>query len=437
LHVNMTERFGKFNDPRTDEIRKWGIDVTGPSDMLRNQEVFAQPVESSTEELVSGVRFEKSTQLLSENGEFTNRYRVIFSAENVAFAIDTKKTATHIQRQVINDESIVATINGGYFFLVDSATEEVPAEATFGTVVRDGVLYSAQSHDRPMLWVDLEGQIHAAEVSAKGRVSIGNSNLSWAGYRSIEKGAEVQLFGADSCVIEHVQDPETGKRRVMNQELSRTPQESTVVDVVCEEQGGQLCVVALREGGGTLVTEGSVILQGQRSFVSNVSLGDVVAITYDNLDLAGVKSAITIGPSVTHFDAETDHPINSDRSLGDHPPLADSRAARSIVYKTTNGDVAFEVFDGAPKTALFKGVAPKEVGDILRQDGIELEWAYFLDSGQSSRLAVRHADGSVEGFGNHHYIRWPNMPEHPYVWAGEHGRSAYSAVNAKIKNNDE
>lgn len=433
----MSERFRKFNDPRTEQLRKQGADVKGPGDMLENQEAFAQPVESLAEDLVLGVRFEQATQVLSGYGDFTNRYRVIFSSENVEFAIDTKKTATHIQRQLINDESIVATINGGYFFLADNTPEEIPAEMTFGTVVRNGVLHSVQSHDQPVLWVDLEGNIHVAEVFAKGRVVVGDLDLSWAGHFSSQRSADLQLFGADSCVIEHVQDPETGNRRVMNQEMSNTPQEETMVDVVCEERDGQLWVVATHVGGGTLVTKGSVILQGRQSLLQGVSMGDVVTVSYDDLDLANVENAITIGPSVAHFDTETDHPINSNRSLGDHSPLADSRAARAIMYKITNGDVVFEVFDGAPKTDMFKGVTPKEVGDILKQDGIEVDWAYFLDSGQSSRLAVRHADGSVEGFGNNHYIRWPKKSEHPYVWAGEHGRAAYSTINAKVKNNNE
>lgn len=433
----MNERFEKFNGPRTEQLIQQGADVKGPRDMLESQEAFAQSVESVVEEIFPGVRFEQKTQFLSEESAFTNRYRAVFSSKNVEFTIDTKKTATHIQRQLLNNESVVAAINGGYFFFVDNTSAEVPGEATYGTVVRDGVLRGVQSHDRPVLWVDLEGDINAAEVSAKGRVTIGELNLSWVGHHSFQKDADIQLFGADSCVIEHVQDPETGNKRVMNLEMSKTPEENTIVDVVCEVRDGRLRVVDIHEGGGSLVTEGSVILQGQQALLQSVAVGDVIAIAYDDIDLAGVNNAITIGPSVAHFDTETEHPINSDRSLGDHPPLADSRAARSIVYKTLNGDVVFEVFDGAPKTDTFKGVTPKEVGELLRSDGVEVEWAYFLDSGQSSRLAVRHADGSVEGFGNRHYIRWPKVPEHPYVWAGEHGREAFSTISAKIKSNNE
>ena len=36
--------------------------------------------------------------------------------------------------------------------------------------------------------------------------------------------------------------------------------------------------------------------------------------------------------------------------------------------------------------------------------------------------------GSIKGYGNTHYIRWPKKDSHPYVWAGEHGRPVPSAV---------
>ena len=222
---------------------------------------------------------------------------------------------------------------------------------------------------------------------------------------------------------------------MLDETASKTSKSAGVMDVVCEERDKQLIVTETRRGGGTAVASGNFVLQGVASILQDVSLGDVVTINYRDLDLENIKSAITIGPSVTHFEHEDDHLINHDKSLGDNPPFTNRRMARSVVYKTKE-NIVFEIFDGAPKTKLFKGVTPKEVAEILNQECLDLEWAYFLDPGQSARLAVRHPDNTIEGFGNRHYVRWPKLPNHPYVWAGEHGREVPSVVYAKINNND-
>ncbi|MCB9812479.1 phosphodiester glycosidase family protein [Candidatus Nomurabacteria bacterium] len=402
--------------------------------MLESHEAFAQSVESLTEDLAQGVRFEQSAYRLTESGDFTNRYRVTFSsAEDIEFEINTKNIPSHLQRQLINNESVVCSINGGFFFLTDDKLDNPPKEIVLGTIVRDGVLCGVQSHDRPVLWVDTDGVLQVTEVISEGYVTIGNAMFSWVGNNSGQKNAEVKLFGVDSCVIQHVSDSETGTKRVLNEELSKTPAKTDIVDIVCEIREGCLVVSEKREGGGTSFLEGNFLLQGDKEALQNISVGDMVTINYNDLNVKEIRNAMTVGPSVFHFDAERDHPINHDRSLGDKPSFSDRRMARSVVYKTINDAVTFEVFDGAPKTATFQGVTPEEVADILKQNEVGLEWAYFLDPGQSARLAVRHADGSVEGYGNRHYVRWPSSSNQPYLWAGEHGRAVPSVVNAILK----
>jgi len=434
----MNERFHRFTAKQIEGLRAQGVDIGGPEDMLKSHEALARPVEPLVEDLARGVRFEQDTHYLTEDGHFTNRYRIVLErpTERARFAITTRDAPTHIQRSLMNDVSVVATINGGFFFLVDEPPRETPKETSFGTVIRSGVLYGVQSRDRPVLWVDPEGEIHVTEVAARGTVTIGERTWSWAGRHSHEATAPLQLFGTDSCVIEHVRDPETGTKRVLNEEESTTPQKDGVTDVVCREHGGVLTVVDIREGGGTSVLAGNVVLQGETSLLQGVAVDAGVSLAYDDLNVEDAHSAITIGPSVSHFQHDTDHPINHDRSLGSNPPFTDRRMARSVVYRTTDGDVVCEVFDGAPKTQMFTGVTPREVGDILGQETADIEWAYFLDSGQSARLAVRHADGTVEGFGNRHYVRWPKKPGHPYLLAGAHGRPVGSCVSAKVSRDE-
>ncbi len=403
--------------------------------MLESQEVFAKPVESLTEDLAQGVRFEQGTYQLTENGDFTNMYRVTFSStEDIEFEINTKNFKSHLQRQLINNESVVCSINGGFFFLTDDKSGNLPKETVLGTIVRDGMLYGVQSHNRPVLWVDEAGVLQVTEVMSEGCVMIGDMTFLWAGNNSGKKNSEIKLFGVDSCIIQHVSNSETGTKRILNEELSKTPAKTDIVDIVCEVKEGHLVVSDKREGGGTSFLEGNFILQGDKEALQTISVGDIVTINYNDLNVKDIRNAVTVGPSVFHFEAERDHPINHDRSLGDKPPFSDRRMARSVVYKTINDAVTFEVFDGAPKTSAFQGINPQEVAEIIKQSEISLEWAYFLDPGQSARLVVRHADGSVEGYGNRHYVRWPSSVNQPYLWAGEHGRAVPSVVNAILKN---
>ena len=175
------------------------------------------------------------------------------------------------------------------------------------------------------------------------------------------------------------------------------------------------------------------ILQGNALIAENVREGDTIEPRFlDDLALATVRSAMTVGPSVIHFSSNDDHDINHDRSLGDRPPFGNRRMARSVVYQTKDRTTYIEMFDGAPRTALFQGITPREVASLV-YNGREIAWAYHLDPGQSSRIVVRHTDGAIIGYGNRHYVRWPKIPGHPLVWSGEHGRAVPSALVIKKK----
>lgn len=431
----MKEYPRRFNDLRTEKLKERSAQLDGPQDVLKSHEVFAVPVKASSEVLVPGVDFETESLIVSEAGDFTNRYRVVLDGtqKDISFSIDVKNHLTHIQRALINNDEIICAINGGFFLLIDDLPECPPREIVFGTIVKEGALISAQSHDRPLLWVDQKGKLHVTEVLSCGLVTIGEITAAWVGCRSAQPTAILTLYGPDSSVVTHVPDSETGKKRVIDHKQSKTPKGHDVSDLVCLEKDGKVVVEAVNKAGGTPVTAGNFILQGPSSLLQTTSPGCQVELSIANLDIKKIISAVTIGPRISHFGSEDDHPINYDRSLGDNPPFNNRRMARAIIYKTNNGKISFELFDGAPKTEFFKGVTPKEVGEILKQDKIDLAWAYFLDPGQSARLAVRHADGGVEGFGNRHYLRWPKQANQPYMWAGEHGRSVPSLVSAKIK----
>ena len=105
--------------------------------------------------------------------------------------------------------------------------------------------------------------------------------------------------------------------------------------------------------------------------------------------------------------------------------------ARSVIYKDKVGLIHLRVFDGAPRTNSFQGLAPLEVAKLIPPDAVQ--WAYHLDPGQSSKLATRPAEGKVESFGNNHYLRWPKNVNQTFLWNGLNGRPVASAITIGIK----
>jgi len=434
----MNERFKKFNHPRTEEIVNSGFEISGPEDTLRNQEMFAEPVLDKIEEITDGVIFEQKNIVLDDIGSYTNSYRVVCreNAPNIIYDIETTEKPVHLKRWLVNDSDTICAINGGFFLLVDEKPETIPVEMSLGTIIRNGILRGVQSHDRPVLWMNEEGYLNVNEINSHGQVNIGNKTHSWTGINSNlihENEADTYLFSSDCCIVEHDYSEQTGTIRTINREKSITPIHGDKVDLVCKINGDYFIVAEINEGGGTFVIDGDFILQGHKSEFNHVKIGDQVDINYSDLDIKTINNAITIGPSIFDFENEKEHPINNDKSLGEKPPFVEERMARSVIYKTNAGELIFELFDGAPKTELFKGISPKEVYNFLTEENADIEWGYFLDPGQSARLAVRHSDGSVVGYGNQHYIRWPKSSDQPFIWSGEHGRSIPSAVTIKCK----
>jgi len=430
----MSERFSKFNNPRTEALKACGFDISGPRDSIQNQEMFTEPVVNSVEKIYDGVIFEQKHTTLDTEGAHTNRYSITFQENNpgITCGIEIKNNPLHIKRLLVNDPNTLCAINGGFFLLVDETLEKPPTELAFGTIIRNGVVRGIQSHDYPVLWIDKQSKLNVTEVQSQGLIKIRDSKYHWTGVNSDTKDADdVLLFSVDSCTVKHSHDEKTGTRRGIDKEKSFTPIHTNVTDLVCKVYKDHFVVIKKNKGGGTFILDGDVVLQSKTSDFNHINVGDKTELTYNNFDIESATQAITIGPSIFKFEHETSHPINYDKSLGDKPPFTERRMARTIIYKTKEDKLVFELFDGAPKTNLFQGASPNEVYKILTTELDNIEWGYFLDPGQSARLVIRHSDNSIQGYGNRHYVRWPKLPNHPFVWSGEHGRPTPSAITLK------
>jgi hypothetical protein len=326
-------------------------------------------------------------------------------------------------------------VNGGFFFLADNASE-YPPELAYNLNIRDGSVHGLPVIDRPAILNTAHG-LEVGAIEAKGNLRIAGNERGWVGAKSFNGENGFVLFNSACCVIEHIKSGDS-TRRVLNTEKSRTPLGEDLVDICIEQQDNRMSVKKIQRGGGSSVVSYNFILQGTEVDVLGIKEGDIVEPTMlDERPISEIHAGLTIGPSVMHFLEHDDHEINHDDSLGSRPPFSDRRMARSVIYKDETGKIHVRVFDGAPKSSLFRGVTPREVAQILRAEYGDsgLEWAYHLDPGQSARLVIRE-DDEYSVFGNQHYIRWPKLEKHPYIWAGQHGRAVPSALVIRSTKND-
>jgi Phosphodiester glycosidase len=424
--------YRRFNEKPRDHLYESGFPVSTPESTLENQEPFAKRIEISSREILPGLQFEQKPIDLGE-GFFSNSFDISFKSSDDTIQqpfvvnIESNEYEKHLGRHIKNDTSVVASVNGGFFFLANDA-EEYPSELAYNLIIRDGSVCGLPVADRPAILNTAHG-LEVGIIKAKGTLNIAGSERIWIGAKNFKGEKDFILFNSACCVIDHIKNGDS-TRRVLNIEKSKTPLGEDLVDICIEQEGSRMIVKKIQHGGGSNVVSYNFILQGTESDVSGIKEGDVIEpTTLDERPISDIRSGLTIGPPVMHFLENDDHEINHDTSLGSKPPFSDRRMARSIIYKDATGQIHVRVFDGAPQTNLFAGVTPREVAQILRAEYGErgLEWAYHLDPGQSARLVIRDGD-QYNVFGNQHYIRWPKLERHPYVWAGQHGRAVPSAL---------
>lgn len=409
--------------------RKIGQKFSGDTQFLLSQEPFAIRAQPSVKQLRSGVNLTTASYDLP-SGSFTNSYDLAFASDDQSLAVkvDSKPRLYSIRRMLINDRRIIASINGGFFFLADSAQFQ-PSEYSYNLCIRDKKVVSLPSADRAAV-ISKDGKIDVVELKAAGNLRIGKGSVDWVGKNSDSAGPlnnSAVLYNSACCEVQHMPSERTGQARVLIAEKNFTPKTKDGFDLVINSDKNGLVVSSLNTGGNTNYFAGAFVLQIQNQDPAKYKPGDRVDPEHvDFLPLNDIDSAITIGPSVKHFLKNTDHPINSDSSLGSHPPFVDKPLARSIIYKTSDGVVHFRIFDGAPRTELFKGVTPSWLANNMPVN--HAEWMYDLDPGQSTRLVVRE-DGEVSSYGNSHYMRWPKSENTTFLWSGANGRLVPSSIS--------
>ncbi len=344
----------------------------------KNTATFVEPVKSTLEEISNGVWLSINPITFSD-GNFTNVYDMFWDAHKVSLSpyIYSLKRPFYLFDFIRRDPSILAVINGSFFFLVDNKGVE-PKDSPFHFCVRNGRIMGLLSSDEPVIYTK-DGVLEAQELRAIGTMQIGNRIIRWVGsnHQENKSSSEVAvLFNSGSAKILKSFDAKTGVRNgFLDNNHIHTPNNPAAADlVVNQDKAGNLFIEKVNKGGDTHYFDGLFILQvsGDISF----KVGEIVKpLTLDKLKLDRISSAITIGKSV-------------------HDPYffvqerVASRDARSVIAQDIVGNIHFMVFDGSKYIPKFKGVSANDISEYFSKK--KFKWAYFLDGGSSSRIIIRH-----------------------------------------------
>jgi len=151
--------------------------------------------------------------------------------------------------------------------------------------------------------------------------------------------------------------------------------------------------------------------------------------TIDNKAIDGsLQGAVSVGPMLGEADF-TNHPINSDKSLGGKPPFLDVPLVRTVLYEKDDGTMHLRLFDGRPGSPIFPGVTPRQAADAIKGES-EIAWGCFLDPGQTAKLIVR-TQNDMASYGNTHYLKWPEQPGEKFIWVPKTGRPVASMITLR------
>ncbi len=357
--------------------KEYGINVDIQK-LGQNKDLLTTAESETLREVSAGVWIKTSSQTFSQNN-FTNIYDLFWDqkSSNIVASIDSSNESYYLKDQVKSDDSVLAAINGAFYFLTD-VSDRAPLDLPYDLCIRNGRIFGLPSNDKPIVYVR-NNKLYTREPRAQGVIQIGNTEIFWVGKNSASKThtkAGAVLYNSRCSDIIKSRDPKTNLQiGILDNKRIFTPRDPTVVDLVITlDEAEGLVVSDINKGGGTHYYDGLFILQLKKS-AFRFQRGNVVTpLTLDGLNLKSISAAITIGSSVQMpFFLEQERVERQD--------------ARSIIAKDNLGHIHLIVFDGSKYIPGFNGVSAKDITPYFSND--KFKWAYFLDGGGSSRLIVR------------------------------------------------
>lgn len=385
-----------------------------------------RPIKPRTTTLTGGMRMVAKTRKTGLT-TFTNIYDLQWSHQGSLRAVVNCHTPTQsITKTIANEASMAAIVNGGFFYLTDKDRDN-PQHVALNFAVENNVLLSLPIIDREALII-MNNTMRARVIQAQGVLHIGDRKFRWRGSRT-EHSADCTIFNLSNVHVHYVDDARFGTMRQLDSTTRYTPiitVGTPQMDLGIVEQDGKLVVAAQDWGGSLDLFKYNFVIRCPRASSSENMIGQTVIVdTVDDLKVADIQGALTTGPALDAPDFNN-HNVNFDLSLCDKPPFIDCRTAR-LVLLSTQDTYHLVLFDSRKGSETFAGVTPTEVRDSIREMYGPIVWGCFLDSGLTSKIAVRHA-GTIQTFGNRHYTRWPKSSDEKFHWIPDEGRLVGSSI---------
>lgn len=386
----------------------------------KNTQCIAVREQESLQEIYSGVWLKTMARDFSPYN-FTNISNVYWKsdAKHLVQTIQSSNTPFYLADQVRENPRTIATINGGFFFIVDEG-DRTPIDLPYNLCIRNGKIMGLPSWDHPIAYIQ-DGKLHTRETKATGEILIGEKKLSWVGANSVLKQtntSDAVMYNSKCSDVKKVRDANNIQIGILDSQHIFTPKGTDFVDIVVgRDEQGSLIVTHINILGGTHYFEGLFILQIPQSLHS-FSVGQkVVPLTLDTLDLRPISSGITIGRSVRDpFFLEE---VRVDR-----------RDVRSVIAEDRAGNIHMFVFDGSKYIPGFNGVSARDISEFFAPD--KFKWAYFLDGGGSSRIIVRE-DKHLEYLANE--FVFIKLPDGTHLWDWKRGRMLASSIVLRVAGN--
>ncbi len=414
------------------------IVVNGPngtsivnSDLLRrDQHAFAVRIRPSMMQVARQVALTAETVKLT-GGRFTNLYELRAARESSRLVLWSDSGGAYLC-DLLDAPATVAAISGSFSFISDDHSY-APVEPCFDLCVREGMVVSLPTSDKPAL-LSQGGAAIIRQVRARGQLIVGSRTVRWVGSKArgpsdlLAQGT-VEVYGAANCQIRYAAAEQTGFTRYVTRSDNVTSSDGAVVDAVVRSERRGLVLTEICPGGGADLFAGAFVLRFRPPLPTDLQPGCPVEImSIDDLDCHSISAAMSVGPSVA--DAAAGDVDGYSGFLGNKPFQAGTHYARTLI-SLDETEVILQVLDGAPLTRRFRGPSPGEVRDIVSARGRDPAQVFHLDGGGSAKMVVL-GGGKRITLGSMHYLRWPQRPSQSFQWQGLYGRRLHSAICVRL-----
>lgn len=388
----------------------------------KNKDLIAVREKKSLREVKPGV-WQKKGYLTFEDGNFTNIYDTYWNPRQKGLipSIDSSNLPFSLLDHVAQDESILAAINGSFYFLADYA-EITPQDLPYDFCVRNSKIFGLPSRDEPIIYIT-NGRLYSKEIKARGIIQIGKKQISWTGSRSIsfkKRVSEVDavLYNSGCCDVIRERHKKTGVQiGILNNKDIYTPHVRGVVDLIIGyDNSHNLKILDIHPGGNTHFFKGTFILQVKKDKKTYHVGEKVTPLNIDTLNLKKIQSGFTVGKRIGNTAFFTPESFNR-------------RDARSVIAKDNNGFIHFTVFDGSKYIPGFNGVSLKDITPYFSPKNYK--WAYFLDGGGSSRIIVRNRE-KLNFYANE--FAFTKLKNGTLLWDWQKARRVASAISLRTTN---